>query len=121
VQNWLRGAVVIRDEHRQRLLAVREILQRAQRRHQGEDALKTWLDTPQGLDAQTPRQLLMNNELGKARALALSTAPPPPRVAPQWLRESPPDPWTQRQRRRRDRFVFEQLPPELGADDADDE
>jgi DNA-binding transcriptional regulator YiaG len=120
VQNWLKG-VAIRNENRQRLLGVQEVLQRAQRRGRDGEALKTWLDTPQGIQGQTPRQLLMNNEIGKARALALSTAPLRPRVAPQWLRESPPDSWTQRQKRRRDRFVPEEPHLEIEASDANDE
>jgi len=111
VRNWL-GGVDIRDENRQRLLAVRDILERIQRRHRGSDALMTWLDTPRGPQAQTPRQLLIANEIGTARALSLSTAPPRPRSAPAWLRKSPPDPWTDRQRRRRERVV----PDESGED-----
>ncbi len=104
VRNWLSGET-IRDENRQRLLIVRDILERIQRRHNGSVALKTWLDTPRGPAARTPRQLLMANEIGKVRALSLSTAPPRSRSAPAWLLEAPPDPWTDRQRRRRERMV----------------
>jgi len=116
VQNWLKGES-IRDENRQRLLAVREILERVQRRHDDEDALKTWLDTPSGVDGRTPRQLLLNNEIRKARALSVSTAPPQARTTPTWLRESPPDQWTLRQRRRRDHIVPEQAELEFESDE----
>lgn len=107
VHNWLYKGAAIRDENRQRLLAVREILERVQRRDQGSEALKTWLDTPRGSEAKTPRQLLIANEIGKARALSLSTAVPRSRSAPAWLRDSPPDPWTRRQLHRRERIVRE--------------
>jgi hypothetical protein len=105
VYNWLYKGADIRDENRQRLLAVREVLERVQRQHRGTDALKTWLDTPRGPEAITPRRLLIANEIGKARALSLSAAPPREQAAAKWLRESPPDPWTLRQRHRREQFL----------------
>lgn len=113
VRNWL-GGEAIRDENRQRLLAVRDTLERVRRRHQDPEALKTWLDTPRGPEAKTPRQLMVDGEIGKARALSLSTAPPPARSTPAWLREAPADPWTLRQRRRRERVV----PDDAGSDAA---
>ena len=113
VQNWTKGET-IRDENRQRLLAVWDVLQRVQRRRSSEDALKTWLDTPLSPDGRTPRQLLVNNEIGRVRALSLSVSSAQAISSPAWLRESPPDPWTRRQRHRRERIVRDE--PEMDND-----
>lgn len=117
VQNWTKGEA-IRDENRQRLLAVWDVLQRVQRRRPSEDALKTWLDMPHSPDARTPRQLLVNNEVGRVRALSLSMSPPRSISSPAWLRGSPPDPWTRRQRHRRERFIRDE--PEVDNDEDPD-
>ena len=66
----------ISDDNRQRLLAVREVLERAQSLHPTPDALATWLDTPRGQDGVTPAQWIERGDINRARLLAISTPSP---------------------------------------------
>lgn len=80
---WDRGQQ-ISNENRQRLLAVREVLQRASRRHRDPGELALWLDTPRGSAGTTPAQLLEAGQINRARYFA--AAVPSARVArpPEW-------------------------------------
>jgi hypothetical protein len=112
IYDWLEGSS-IRDRNRQRILAVREVLERAMRQYPEPDHLAAWLDTPRGAEAKTPRHWLEANEIGKARLLAISTAPPRDTAVPEWTLHASPNPWTVNQQRRRERFELED--PEIDA------
>jgi hypothetical protein len=75
VNAWRRGGP-IRDDHRQRLFEVHEVLKRAAKRHPRPSDLVAWLDTPRGTDARTPAKLLEAGEIGKARLLAITSSSP---------------------------------------------
>jgi len=87
---WERGEQ-ISDSNRQRLLGVRDVLERAAKVHHTPAQLATWLDTPRGADGRTPAQLLEANEINRARLLAMST--PSPRLVrpPEWVRQPVPE------------------------------
>lgn len=76
--NWERGAAIA-EENLRRLLAVREVLERAATRSPHPEHLRAWLNTPRGIDGRTPAQLLEANEIDRARLLAM--AAPSARVA----------------------------------------
>lgn len=76
--NWDRGAAIA-EENLRRLLAVREVLERAATRSPQPEHLRAWLNTPRGIDGRTPAQLLEANEIDRARLLAMAT--PSARVA----------------------------------------
>jgi len=88
--NWEKGESIT-DTHRQKLLAIRDVLERAARLHPTQDQLKTWLDTPFGADGRTPAQLFEANEINRARLLAVSS--PSPRLArvPAWVKRPIPE------------------------------
>lgn len=78
---WERGNA-ISDENRRRMLAVRDVLARALRRHPTQQELVLWLDSPQGTNGHTVSQLLEAGEMARARYLAAASpsqlvAPPP--------------------------------------------
>ena len=79
IDEWKKGTP-ISGLNRQRLFAVREVLERAASRHKTKELLVAWLDTPAGADGRTPAQLLAENEINRARLLAMSS--PSPRLAP---------------------------------------
>lgn len=79
VHNWSTGSPIEDPNYRQ-LLTVRDILERAQRRHPTPEQLRTWLDTPRGADAVTPAQLIAAGDFNKARLYAVSM--PSPAVRP---------------------------------------
>jgi len=83
VNAWRQGAP-IGDEHRRRLLAVRDVLERAAKRNPQPGGLAAWLDTPRGADARTPADLLEAGEIGKARLLALSSPSRGVKAPPEW-------------------------------------
>lgn len=90
VHSWSAGKD-IRSEHRQRLLALREVLQRAIDVQGAGDRLLAWLDTPRGIDGRTPAQLLEVADFNRARLLATTTRSPRLKSPPTWIsREIPP-------------------------------
>jgi hypothetical protein len=103
---WLEGAP-IRNANRQRVLAVREVLERVAQRFPEPNQIATWLDTPRGAEARTPRSLLEANEIGKARLLALSTASPRDIPVPEWTLRARPNARTVDHQRRRERVGLE--------------
>lgn len=80
INAWRRSGP-IRDDHRQRLFAVRDVLERATKRNARPSELAAWLDTPRGVDAKTPADLLEAGEISQARLLAI-TSPSPKVKAP---------------------------------------
>lgn len=103
---WRRGGP-IRSDHRQRLFAVRDVLERATKRNPRPSELAAWLDTPRGSDARTPADLLEADEVDKARLLAITSRSPRVKVAPEWVaRHMPEAYWNSRER-------VEAYPPEL--------
>lgn len=84
---WENGGSVS-DANRRRILAVRDVLERASRRYTLPDHLLGWLDTPRSGDAQTPAELLEGGEIDRARYLAVATAADKARPSPAWARKS---------------------------------
>jgi transcriptional regulator with XRE-family HTH domain len=80
LNRWERGESIT-SRNRQRLFAVRDVLERATLQFTTVPALSAWLDTPRGADGRTPAQLLTANEIDRARLLAVTT--PAPHVVPQ--------------------------------------
>jgi transcriptional regulator with XRE-family HTH domain len=72
--SWRKGGQ-LRDEHRQRILAVRDVIERARERHPEREQFFTWLDRPRGRDAVSPRELLQSNQINRARLLAIADEP----------------------------------------------
>ena len=68
---WGRGHP-ISDQNQRRILAVREVLERAHALHPTPGQLKAWLDTPRGADGRTPAGMLEAGEIDRARLLAIS-------------------------------------------------
>lgn len=87
VNAWRQGGPMA-DDHRRRLLEVRDVLERAAKRHSQQDGLVAWLDTPRGADAKTPAELLEEGEVGKARLLALSSASRGVKAPPEWAQQN---------------------------------
>lgn len=90
MNRWENGEQ-IKDANRQRIYAVRDVLERAARQHSTPELLTAWLDTPRGADARTPAELLAKNEINRARLLAVSS--PSPRLvrAPAWVKQHIPE------------------------------
>ncbi len=103
---WKQGSTIA-DEHRRRLLKVRDVLERAAKRNPQAGGLSAWLDTPRGADAKTPADLLEAGEIGKARLLALSSPSPGVKVPPEWARRGAREAYLNSRERVR------ALPPEL--------
>ena len=89
--NGRRKGTPISGPNRQRLFAVREVLERAASRYKTKELLVAWLDTPAGADGRTPAQLLAENEISRARLLAMSS--PSPRLVspPAWVNRPIPE------------------------------
>jgi DNA-binding transcriptional regulator YiaG len=87
VNAWRRGAPIA-DDHRRKLLEVRNVLERAAKRNPRSVGLAAWLDTPRGADARTPADLLEAGEVGKARLLALASPSSGVKAPPEWARRS---------------------------------
>ncbi|GEM_PF-4076427 len=62
----------ISDDNARRILATREVLERAAEYSKTADALRAWLDTPRSADGRTPSQMLENDEIGLARLYAVA-------------------------------------------------
>jgi transcriptional regulator with XRE-family HTH domain len=105
IDEWKKGTP-ISGPNRQRLFAVREVLERAASRHKTKELLVAWLDTPAGADGRTPAQLLAENEINRARLLAVSS--PSPRLVspPAWVNRPVPEKFQKGAERRQ-----EALPP----------
>lgn len=86
VSAWRRGEPIA-DDHRRRLLEVRDVLERAAKRNPRPGGLAAWLDTPRGKDARTPADLLEAGEVGKARLLALASPSSGVKAPPEWARQ----------------------------------
>lgn len=85
INRWRHGEAVA-DANRRRVLAVKEVLERALDRLKMPNDLVAWLDTPRGADGRTPAELLEANEVGRARLLAVSAPSPRLRRAPSWTK-----------------------------------
>jgi transcriptional regulator with XRE-family HTH domain len=105
IDEWKKGTP-ISGPNRQRLFAVREVLERAASRHKTKELLVAWLDTPAGANGRTPAQLLAENEINRARLLAVSS--PSPRLVPPpaWVNQPVPQKFQKGAERRQ-----EALPP----------
>ena len=79
INNWRRGEPIA-DANRRRILATRDVLERALARLGTSDLLLAWLDTPRGADCHTPADFLEDNQIDRVRLLALSS--PSPGVKP---------------------------------------
>jgi transcriptional regulator with XRE-family HTH domain len=88
--NWEKGEPIV-DHNRQRLLQVKDVLERASSQHPTPISLVTWLDTPRGAEGYTPAQLLESNEIDKARLFAISSPSPRLKRAQSWVRHSVPE------------------------------
>ena len=106
INDWRKG-LPISDHHRQRLFAVRDILERAWLRHPTRPQLIAWLDTPRGSDGRTPAQLLEANEINRARLLAVSSPSTSLKRAPAWVNRPIPEAFRAGAERRQ-----EALPPD---------
>ena len=90
LNNWDNGES-ISDRNRQRLLSVREILERAVIHRKTAAELAAWLDTPRGADGRTPAQLLEAGEFDRARLLAVSVPSPGIKIVPAWVGQPIPE------------------------------
>ena len=90
MHRWENGEQ-IKDANRQRIYAVRDVLERAARRHSTPELLTAWLDTPRGADGRTPAELLANNEINRARLLAVSSPSQNLVRSPAWVKQSIPE------------------------------
>lgn len=115
LNRWDRGEA-IKDTNRQRIFAVREILERAWVRHTTRTQLTAWLDTPRGADGRTPAQCLAVGDIGRARLLAVSVPSPRLSLPPAWVRRPVPASFQVGAEHEQ-----EALPPEEGRDSADEE
>lgn len=102
----------ISDPKRQRLLAVRDVLERARRLYRTPEELAAWLDTPRGADARTPAQLLEAGEIDRARLLAVAAPSPNLSRPPAWASRPVPEVFQD---------AMEQLPSSLDALPPDEE
>lgn len=89
LNRWQRGEP-IKDTNRQRVFAVRSVLERALIRHRTRPELVAWLDTPRGADGRTPAQCFAAGDIDRARLLALSVPSPQVKRAPSWVRRPVP-------------------------------
>jgi transcriptional regulator with XRE-family HTH domain len=110
INRWEKGEPIT-DPNRLRLFAVRDVLKRAASRHPAPEQLIGWLDTPQGAEGRTPAQLLEENNIDRARLLAMSAPSPHVVRPPAWVKRPVPKAFQTGAERRQ-----EALPP-----DADDE
>lgn len=108
--NWEKGDPIL-DHNRQRLLQVKDVLERAISRHPTPTSLATWLDTPRGAEGYTPAQLLEKNEIGKARLFAISNPSTHLKRAQPWVRRSIPEAF-----KSGEEHYDEALPPEYAGD-----
>jgi hypothetical protein len=105
IDEWKKGTP-ISESNRQCLFAVREVLERAASRHKTRELLIAWLDTPVGGDGRTPAQLLADNEINRARLLAMTSPSPQLVPPPAWANQPIPERFRKGAERRQ-----EALPP----------
>jgi transcriptional regulator with XRE-family HTH domain len=91
IDEWKKKGTPISGPNRQRLFAVREVLERAASRYKTRELLVAWLDTPAGADGRTPAQLLAENEINRARLLAMSSPSPQLVPPPAWVNRPIPE------------------------------
>lgn len=108
--NWEKGEPIL-DHNRQRLLQIKDVLERASSQHPTPYSLVTWLDTPRGAEGYTPAELLERNEIGKARLLAISSPSPRLKRPQSWIRRSVPEAF-----KSGEEHYDEALPPEYDKD-----
>jgi len=82
------------------------VLERAASRYKTKELLVAWLDTPAGADGRTPAELLAENEINRARLLAVSSPSPRLIPPPAWLNRPIPEKFRKGAERRQ-----ETLPP----------
>lgn len=81
----------IKDINRRRLLAVRDVLERATRRYPTREQLTAWLDTPCEANGRTPADLLSMNEINRVRLLAVSSPSQQLKRPPAWVNRPIPE------------------------------
>lgn len=89
LNRWQRGEP-IKDTNRQRVFAVRGVLERALIRHATRAELVAWLDAPRGADGRTPAQHLIAGDIDRARLLAVSVPSLQLKRVPSWVRRPVP-------------------------------
>lgn len=92
IDAWRNGGDITTTRLR-RLLAVRDVLERAATRLPSKEHLRAWLVTPRGADGRTPEGLLRANEIDQARLLAMSMPSPKLQRPPSRVRQSIPADW----------------------------
>jgi len=107
------GGEGITDGHRQHLLAVYDVLRRAQRRYSTPERLAAWLDTPAGAEELTPAQLLEAGRFDRARMLAVVTPSPGLAPVPAWVRRRTPKAWADGAESRQEPFSVDDPEPPL--------
>lgn len=88
---WERRKGGITPVHRRRILAVKDVLERAASRHPTPEALSAWLNTPHGPDVLTPTDLLAAGEIDRARFYAVTRQPSSARQRPEWASRQAPE------------------------------
>jgi hypothetical protein len=88
----------------ERIIQVRDIIDRAESRHKSQDALTAWLLTPAGTRALSPLDLIRRGEYKTARFLAASHSRERRRPEASWLKDGPVQQPGLEERRRRDRI-----------------
>lgn len=101
INNWQNGEA-IKDPNRRRILAVRDVLERAAHRHPTREQLTAWLDTPRGADGRTPAELLVANEINRARLLAVSSPSQRLKRPPAWTNRPVPNAFRTRAEQRQE-------------------
>jgi uncharacterized protein (DUF2384 family) len=103
---WKNGEP-ISNENRRRLFAIRDVLERAARRHPRQSNLVAWLETPRGADGRTPADLLEAGEIDRARLLAMTNRSPGLKTTPKSVQRQMSEAyWSSRER-------VEAYPPDL--------
>ncbi|MBI3970905.1 MAG: hypothetical protein HY332_06410 [Chloroflexi bacterium] len=123
IYNWGKGAR-IDSQHLERLMRVREIVERARRHYAMPEDLESWLVTPQDRDGVSPLDLMAAGDFARARFFAISA--PATRVRPiEALRDRPVAEKFRREREIRFRAEppgdDEELAALLAPEDEDDE
>lgn len=89
VNNWERKQPIA-SEHRRKLLAVSDILDRARQRFQTQDQLSQWLYAPCTEDGKSPFDLILEGNYDRARYYAVARPVAGVRPLPAWASKSVP-------------------------------